>query len=80
MDRWIEEEKADMERFIHDCYENDIVYESEEAPMITYETLLDKFTLFWHGKVKYFESHETAEDWWKLNKARETGLGVRKTE
>jgi hypothetical protein len=80
MDRWMQEEKFDMDKFIHDCYENDIVYESEDAPMIGYEQLIDRFTLFWHGQIKYFESHETAEDWWKLNKARECGYGTKKEE
>lgn len=81
MDKWLAEEQADMERFIHDCYENDIVYEPEnDEPMIEYESLVDKFTLFWQGKIKYFESYESAEDWWKLNKVRSTGLGIKKEE
>lgn len=81
MDKWLAEEQADIERFIHDCYENDIVYEPEnDEPMIDYEGLVDRFTLFWQGKIKYFESYESAEDWWKLNKARSTGLGTKKEE
>lgn len=70
MDRWLQEEQADMEKFIHDCYENDEVWEEETGPMITYDALIDRFIFFWEGKVKAFESHESAEDWIRLNLAR----------
>lgn len=70
MDRWYEEEKADMERFISECYHDDQVWEEEPGPMITYDALIDRFVFFWEGKMKAFESHETAEDWIKLNLKR----------
>lgn len=69
-ERWLQEEMADIDRFIDECYNNDIVWEEEVGPMITFDSLVGKFTFFWEGKVKYFDSHETAEDWIKLNNAR----------
>ena len=69
-EQWIKEEMEDIDQFIKDCYENDEVWENEIGEMITYDTLVNKFTFFWEGKMKFFDSHETAEDWIKLNQAR----------
>lgn len=69
-DRWMQEEIANIDKFIDECYTNDIVWESELGPMIKYNSLIEKFTFFWEGRVKYFDSHETAEDWIQLNNAR----------
>tara|TARA_B100001996_G_scaffold270563_1_gene211665 strand:+ start:253 stop:540 length:288 start_codon:yes stop_codon:yes gene_type:complete len=67
---WHQETRDDIESFVHDCYDNDIVWDAEPGKFIKFDTLLDKFTFFWEGHQKYFDSYETAEDWLKLNQAR----------
>ena len=46
-ERWLQEEMADIDRFIDECYTNDIVWEEEVGPMITFDSLVGKFTFFW---------------------------------
>ena len=67
---WQADERQDIENFVKDCYDNDIVWDAEPGAFIKYESLIDKFTFFWEGKQKYFDDYETAEDWLLLNQAR----------
>ena len=67
---YLTDELNDIQEFVKDCYDNDIVWEQEPGEFIEFNALLEKFTLFYQGKMKYFDSYETAEDWLKLNQGR----------
>jgi len=45
--------------------------EEDGKPNIGFDSLIGRFTLVWKGRIHYFESYETAEDWYYLNNFRE---------
>jgi len=51
--------------------EDRLYLDEEDTGIIGFDSLLHKFTLAFHGRMRYFDSYETAEDWYKLNKSRE---------
>ncbi len=51
--------------------EDRLYLDEDDTGIIGFDLLLHKFTIAFHGRMHYFDSYETAEDWYKLNKARE---------
>ena len=49
-ERWLQEEMADIDRFIDECYTNDIVWEEEVGPRLRLIHLL--VSLHSSGKVE----------------------------
>jgi hypothetical protein len=48
----------------------DIIVNEQLDSVISYDSIVDRFYLYWEGDIQYFESFEAAEDWYKLNSAR----------
>lgn len=48
----------------------DIILNENLDSVISYDSIVDRFYLYWNGEIHYFESFESAEDWYKLNSAR----------
>ena len=48
----------------------DIILNENLDSVISYDSIIDRFYLYWNGEIQYFESFESAEDWYKLNSAR----------
>lgn len=52
-------------------FEEEVKEDEDGIPHIGFDGLIGRFTIVYGGRIHYFESYETAEDWYKLNKSRE---------
>ena len=54
--------------------EDRLYQDEEDTGIIGFDSLLHKFSIAFHGRMHYFDSYETAEDWYKLNKLGRSDL------